>query len=210
MNSEDKQTIINRYENRLTRFGDDIRTLASGTKERQTTRFQVLQELGIVSGSSVLDLGCGLGDFYAFLSNCINGVDYTGYDISPKLIDVARHKFPDATFNVRDIQEDTSRKTFDYIVCSQVFNNILSYENNLEVAKEVISICYSKMNKGLAFDFLSDDVDYRDEGLCYYSANEVFSFCKSLSKRVCLRHDYPLFEFAVYVYPDFQGWSHSD
>lgn len=207
MNPTDKQAIIDRYEKRFAEFGEDIRTLASGTRERQLIRFQVMLELGIEPGSSVLDLGCGFADFYAFLQDQGVDVDYTGYDISPSFIATAQNKFPNANFRVCDIQDDEDPRKFDYIVCSQVFNNSLVHEDISEVAKDVISLCYNRMNKGMAIDFLSTYVDYLQEGLQYHSPEQVLSFCKELSKRVCLRHDYPLFEFTVYVYPDFHGWN---
>ena len=207
MNPADKQAIIERYEKRFAEFGEDIQALASGTRERQRTRFQVLLELGIEPGSSVLDLGCGFADFYGFLLEKNLDVDYTGYDISPAFIDAARSKYPGANLQVLDIQDDDSARNFDYIVSSQVFNNLLVHEDNLEVAFDVLSRCYEQMNKGMVFDFLSTYVDYQQEGLYHYAPEQIFTFCKGLTKRVSLRHDYPLFEFAVYLYPDFEGWA---
>ena len=137
-------------------------------------------------------------------------VDYTGYDISPELITTAQQKFPQATFRVNDIQEDESQRKFDFIVCSQVFNNRLNFEDNTKVVEDVMYRCFARMTKGMAFDFLSTYVDYRQEGLYYYSPEQMLTFCKSLSKRVCLRHDYPLFEFTAYVYRDFVGWAQRD
>lgn len=206
MNFLDKDIIIERYEKRFSLYGDDVRSLASGTRERQQMRFQVMLDLGIEPGSSILDLGCGLGDFYEFLEE--NGIDvnYTGYDLSPKFISAARKKYPQADFRIRDIQTDTDSQSFDYIVCTQVFNNNLVHEDVLEVCKDVLSICYKRATKGVAFDFLSTYVDFKQDSLYYYSPHEIFSYCKTLSKRVCLRHDYPLFEFTIYIYPDFEGW----
>lgn len=34
----------------------------------------------------------------------------------------------------------------------------------------------------------------------YYSPEEIFGFCKDLTKRVALRHDYMPYEFTVYLY----------
>ncbi len=31
---------------------------------------------------------------------------------------------------------------------------------------------------------------------------EIFNFCKTLTKRVCLRYDYMPYEFTVYLYHD--------
>src|SRR2546430_6183980 len=98
MQESDKDRIIERYNARFAEYADDIRTLASGTQERRQLRLQILSEVGLESGASVLDLGCGFGDLYAYLKS--RGLDckYTGYDINPQLIQVARRKFPEVHF----------------------------------------------------------------------------------------------------------------
>ena len=59
MNKTDKDLIIKRYRERLAKYGEDIKALALGTKERQLLRFRVLSEVGDLNNHSVLDLGCG-------------------------------------------------------------------------------------------------------------------------------------------------------
>lgn len=206
MNPIDKAQIISRYRDRLRRYGEDIRTLASGTRERQQIRFAVLSAVGDLEGASVLDLGCGFGHFYEYLINRGLRVDYTGYDICPDFVELASAKFPQAKFEVRDIQVDGIPRQFDYIISSQTFNNKLEHEDNFEVVKDVIRRCYEASEKAVAIDMLTSHVDFREDHLYYYSPEQVFSFCKTLTKRVVLRHDYPLFEFTMYLYKDFVGW----
>jgi len=206
MDPRDKDQIISRYRDRLRRYGEDIRALASGTYERQQIRFSVLSAVGDLDGTSVLDLGCGFGDFYEHLISRNLEVDYYGYDICPELVEIASAKFPQARFEVRDIQVDGIPRCFDYIVSSQTFNNRLVYEDNFELVKDVIRRCYEASDKAVAIDMLTSYVDFREDCLYYYSPEEMFNFCKTLTKRVALRHDYPLFEFTVYLYQDFVGW----
>jgi hypothetical protein len=68
---------------------------------------------------------------------------------------------------------------------------------------------YSMANQGVAVDMLTRWVDFRgnDQEAFYYDPADVLSIGKTITKRVALRHDYPLFEFCVYLYPDFVGWS---
>ncbi|NBO71410.1 hypothetical protein EBV26_13165, partial [bacterium] len=65
MNNSDKNTIIDRYRQRLDKFGPSIESLASGTIERRNIRFDILSKAGDMNGAKVLDIGSGLGDFYA-------------------------------------------------------------------------------------------------------------------------------------------------
>ena len=67
MDTRDKEIIIERYSKRFRKHGDDIQSLASGNEQRRAIRFQVLSGVGDLNNSSVLDLGCGLGDFYGYL-----------------------------------------------------------------------------------------------------------------------------------------------
>ena len=59
------------YQDRINRKvgQDNIEILSSGTSNRRDIRFQVLQEIGIKSGDRILDVGCGLGDFYSYLKS---------------------------------------------------------------------------------------------------------------------------------------------
>lgn len=205
MNDIDKQSIIKRYNDRIEKYGYNLAGMASGTEDRRKLRFQILSEIGIKNGDSVLDLGCGFGDFSDYLSNQKLLVDYTGYDINPLIIGEATKRFPNDTFAVKDvIHEDFPE--FDYIVSTSCFNLPLKTQDNYDFVLELLTTCYQHARKGVAIDFISSYVDFTHPDAFHYEPEKVFTIAKSLTKRVCLRHDYPLFEFAIYLYKDFQGW----
>ena len=68
--------------------------------------------------------------------------------------------------------------------------------------KEMINICYQNSNIGVSIDMMSKYVDFESKELFYYSPEEIFSYCKGLTKRVCLRHDYGPYEFCIQLYHD--------
>ena len=210
MKEDDKDIIVQRYQNRLNKYGQDIKALASGVKERQRIRFNVLSEVGELNNCSVLDVGCGFADFFQYLIDEGIDVDYTGYDICPDFIEVCKNRYPDADFEVKDIQTDTIQHKFDYVISSQTFNNRLMYDDNESLIKDVIKRAFEISNIGIAIDMLTTYVDFREEHLYYYNPEMIFKFCKSITKRVALRHDYPLFEFAIYMYKDFESWGKND
>ncbi len=207
MNSLDRIATVERYQKRLLSHGVGIKAMASGVTARQEIRFEVLQGIGIGSGNSVLDLGCGLGDFQGWLNSESIEVGYTGYDLVPEFVEQGSTLYPQSSFSVRDIHEVGVGGRFDYIVASQVFNHKMDHEDNLEFAKKTIETCFSACDCGLAFDFLTAHVDYREDHLYYYDPAELFSWAKTLTKRVRLVHDHPLYEFALFLYPDFDGWA---
>jgi len=55
----------------------------------QKTRFKVLSEIGDLNNKSILDVGCGFGDLYQYLSNRFHGFLYTGIDVTSLMIETA-------------------------------------------------------------------------------------------------------------------------
>lgn len=205
MKEIDKKRIIDRYNARLAQYGDDIKTLAVGPEKHRHIRHRVLCEVGLASSCSVLDVGCGFGEFYKYLNDQGINVQYVGYDINPELIDIAKKRYPMAQFEVKDIQTEPFPE-FDFIVSSSSFNHLLVDIDNYIFIEEILRVCFAHAKQGVAIDFLTKYADYETPDIFYYSPERIFSIAKKITKRVCLRHDYPLFEFCIYLFPDFQGW----
>lgn len=97
------------YEGRLRKYSDGPQELGWGT-EGQRRRFEVLEQVGIVEGAEVLDVGCGLGHLLDYFQNerSVN-VSYRGLDLSPKLIEKARELHPRIPFEVANVFSDPLR-----------------------------------------------------------------------------------------------------
>jgi trans-aconitate methyltransferase len=127
-------------------------------------------------------------------------IEYAGVDINPDLIETAKKVYQKARFVVLDLEEEDIEGSFDWVFESGIFNFKLSDNNSFiqNVLKKMFKIC----NKEIAVDFMSDYLDFKNEDAYYASPEEIFRFCKTLSRRVTLRHDYMPFEFCVYIYKD--------
>ena len=72
----------------------------------------------VPKGSRILDLGCGTGDLLAKLEPSYG----VGVDLSERIIDVAKRKFPDLKFFVGDVEDEAFISNlegpFDYILLS--------------------------------------------------------------------------------------------
>jgi trans-aconitate methyltransferase len=196
MNPDDKAEAIQRYEERLKEFGPSMKALGWRDEEQQKLRFKILAEIGDLNGKKILDVGCGFGDFYGYLKEQGINADFTGYDVTPKFIEVAREKYPDARFEVKDILADSVDETFDYVFSSGVFNHKIA--DNMTFTKAMITKMCTLSKIGVATNMMTDKVDYQDAHLFYYSPKEMEIFARGLGSTT-LRENYGLYEFSLYI-----------
>lgn len=208
----DKSAQIAYYEKLLAQYGENYRALDWNSVESQRLRYKIFKEIFIygkkASGISVLDVGCGFGDFYGFLKAegllHRNRISYHGYDISSKLLEVARKKYPEAKFELRDILEDRYVPKFDYIFCSGVFNiRTVDSQGHLEFVKEMIYRMYDLATYGVAVNFLSEgmlpsSISNADRYF-YFNPEQIINFCRYICSRFILRHDYHPGDFTIYL-----------
>ena len=192
------------YNSRLDSGLPDHKVVGWGSKESQDLRFKILSDISSLDSSSILDVGCGLGDLVLFLNNNNHNVyRYHGIDISENLIDEAKNRYKNdssVTFSHTNIDSIDNKKKYDYIFCSGCLN--LKIDNNLEYTKDVLTKMFEVCNKGVSCNFLSTYADYYADKDFHHSPEEIFTFAKSLSNKITLRHNYELYEFTIYIYKD--------
>jgi SAM-dependent methyltransferase len=97
-----------------------LETKPFGNDPRETARLLIdfgyaVQLLDLRPGMSLVELGCGPGWMTIFAAR--HGLDATGYDISPEMIDIARRRAQaeqvDARFEVGDMERLDLAKRFD-------------------------------------------------------------------------------------------------
>ena len=98
-------------------------------------------------GDKILDLGCGNGRLYKILKN--KKVEYTGIDISEKLIEIAKKEFnftegfPKPKFIVEDVLNLSPRlkdQEFDTIFAVAFLHHIPSKDLHLKVLKKCFEV----------------------------------------------------------------------
>lgn len=67
----------------------------------------------------VLDMCCGMGNFFNFLPNQHNAY---GFDIDPDAVAVAKHLYPNANIKVADLCTHTSEDSFNIVIGNPPFN----------------------------------------------------------------------------------------
>jgi len=197
MEPRDIRTVRRFYDGQYRTYGFDPRSLGwiVGSQE---IRFKELTAIGGLDGCSVLDVGCGFGDLYGYLLDRGLHINYTGVDLSPDFIDIARITYPDAAFIMADFETAPLSGKFDWAFASGTFN--LRLADNPGLIRNSLKKMFKLSKKGLAVDFLSSHAAFKDSSLHYQDPEDLLAFCETLSDRVVVKSDYRPAEFCVYVY----------
>jgi len=96
MDKRNADKLLEKTKNNYDAFADSF----SQTRDYIPAQMGRLLVGRVMEGDAVLDVGCGNGRYYPLLAK--KGARYRGIDISGKLVDIAKHKFPQGDFSVAD------------------------------------------------------------------------------------------------------------
>ena len=157
-------------------------------KKNQLKRFQTLLDIGVKSGDSVLDFGCGVGHMVEHINKTGLKVKYTGIDVNKDAIRRARNAFMVSDImgvhpmsastgiifshgSVQDIKEN-----YDWVVASGVFNYKFPKAEMIQTVNGLLD----HANKGIAFNLLEaghiihpDYVFYKKDTITHYFNNSA-------------------------------------
>jgi hypothetical protein len=207
LHPDDVSYVLSRYQKRIAEHGPTLASLNSGNEQKQALRHGVLASALRGPNPSILEVGCGLADFYKYLLDHKQDCSYRGYDIVPEYIAECQRMCPEAKFALRNIFVEGIDGTYDTIVMSQVLNNRYQRSDNMQVIRRALDLSFTHTRVSVAIDMLSTYVDFRNPDLFYYSPEEIFRMAKEIAPRVVLRHDYRAFEFCIQLYhADVEGF----
>jgi demethylmenaquinone methyltransferase/2-methoxy-6-polyprenyl-1,4-benzoquinol methylase len=115
---------------------------------------KIIKRIKLKSYENVLDLGCGTGICYPYLKEKFN--NYIGVDISPKMIEIAKRKFPKAKFMNKDFEETKLKKNFFDLVL--IFNAFPHFDKTKTVRK-VRSILKKRGKLVIAHSFKLNEIN---------------------------------------------------
>lgn len=173
-------------------------------KGRQIERFESLLTYVRRETFSILDYGCGLGQMSDYVREKFPQADYLGVDIVEDFISENNSKYDFGKFEI--INDCYCVKdNYDVIAAAGVFN-ILYVKDKTEHQKIVydnLSHLFSKANDLLSVNFMTDQVDFIQEGAFHQNVSDLYDFAKeNLTKRVVLDESYMPYEFTFHFFKD--------
>ncbi len=175
------QTLNNKfYSDSYNKHGISAKGVHWYSSDTQFLRFKIITNyIQNIHSSSIIDIGCGFGDYLSYLErNSLLPEIYLGLDCEEFMIKISSQRFPKNIFLQCDILKSSIPKA-DYLICSGTLN-ILEQDDFLKAIKN----CFKASQKGFIFNFLID------KSIHQLSLEEVFTFCKTLSKKVTISEEY--------------------
>jgi hypothetical protein len=203
-----RRAVVAHYEAALRRHGPTARGMDWKDEASQRLRFSVLCEVCDLRGRSLHDLGAGAGHLYDHLREAGLEVDYSGSDLSAEMVEAARRRHPGVRFECGDVLRHGPVARWDVLVCSGPFHVKLGCPDDAwrALVEETLRRMWAACRVAIAFNLLTDLVDFRSPDLFYQDPGTTLAFCRrELSRFVALRHDYPLHEYTVYVHREPRG-----
>jgi len=200
--AEDRK-VLQEFFTGILEAGSSHQAVGYGSEESQLTRFRVLTEIGDLSDSTILDVGCGLGRLYDYLRSAGHETaQYMGIDINWVSIHAARLASPDAKFEIQDLLKWSYLDKFDWVLASGIFN--IETPNRAEYVFKTLEAMFRACKRGVGVNFVSDwSPGAREQRTVYADPAEILDLvCRALSSKVVLRHDYRPNDFTIYVYKD--------
>jgi SAM-dependent methyltransferase len=163
---------------------------------------------------SLLDVGCGWGGLLKYSRERGRELVYTGIDVVGEMVTYCMDNYQDATFREADVFDlDPRAEQYDFVVSNAILTQRLtaSIREMDEFAKRLVSKMFSLCRHGIAFNMMSNHVNFMVDNLFYKSPLEMTAFCfDQLSPRVRLDHGYSslinqkgkYYDFTVYVFKD--------
>jgi SAM-dependent methyltransferase len=187
MSNSDQVTF---YREQIDRFGlgaEGVGWQSAGTQRR---RFAAIRKvMGTPAGHSLVDAGCGFGDFLLYLRERGEEPEsYLGLELLPEMVREARRR---TTAQIRrcDILRDRL-PVADLYVASGSMNRLNALETRLFIRR-----CWEASRRRFVFNLL-EGRGVR-EGFAYHRPREIADYCRSLGAKVRILDGYLEGDFTV-------------
>ena len=180
-----ERPVIEHYERQLAAYGPTARGMDWRDEASQTLRFDVLCAVLPLEGLSVHEVGAGAGHLLDPLQARGIAADYSGSDLSLAMLEQARRRHPGARFEHRDVLDPLPRPC-DVVLGSGLFHvkREASEESWRQFVERAVQAMFASCRRAIAFNLMSDQVDYRSPDLYYAHPGEVLDSCRRhLSRR---------------------------
>ena len=196
------------YGELFNQHGPSVDAVASGKQIYKNLRYKKLSRVFEEDDRITLhDVGFGLGHYFEFLKENLGDKEivYSGSEVTKEFVDYCRKVYPKLKFYHRDLATKPYSDLYDYLIFGGTFYHIVDTPENdfLDFIESILENSFKMCKKGMSFNFISNFVDYKFQGLFYANIDHVTKFItEKLSRYFLIDHSYPLYEFTACVYKE--------
>ncbi len=171
------------YTSAISMYGTSPKGVNWTSQQTQELRFDVLLSLLPNTIDSLVDAGCGFGDFYLYMKKKKRlPSNYLGIDSLVQMQSIASHKTQKEIL-LADVTKDSIPHA-DYYVCSGAMNILQSFETHLFIRN-----CFNASRQGFVFNLLYGEK--KSQTYNYVTRSQIDKIAQSLNvTRVETRDDY--------------------
>jgi SAM-dependent methyltransferase len=204
----DHYDIVRSCEEDFAKFGDTFEGAGWTKSEEQADRRYavMLDHIGRDQPVTLLDFGCGSARLldYAIRIGRDRQIEYSGLDLSSRVIEHCRNKHPGRTFyNLDVLAGSAGLPVFDVVILNGVFHykGDMSQEEMFDYFSNLLRAVAPHARRSLAFNVMSTHVEWTRPDLFHLPIGQATDFvADTFGRRFTVRQDYGLYEYTVYVH----------
>ena len=181
------------YQENIDTYGTSACGVAWDSEYSQKRRFSaILSSLGKLQNETLVDAGCGFGDFYLYLKEKKTLLkSYIGLDLCKPMVTEAKVRT-----GCKILECDILRQNLpmaDWYVASGSMNLLTRLETKLFIQR-----CFEKSSKGFIFNLLEGKE--REGKFSYWKTHEIKKLCEGTGGKIEIKEGYLEGDFTVILY----------
>lgn len=98
----------------------------------------IIKKINKLDVKNIADVGCGSGELLRKIMVHTKDKRLTGYDVSQKIIEINRKKYPNVDFSCLNLNEDsTNENKFDLVICCEVIEHLRNWKKSIKTLSEL-------------------------------------------------------------------------
>ncbi|MGF1718490.1 class I SAM-dependent methyltransferase [Vibrio kyushuensis] len=177
--------------------GNFSKILGWSSDKSQFARFEVIKQAANFNGKHLLDLGCGYGELYDYLSLDSQLSTYTGVDQQHQFLKAAKRRLRNERDICQFIRSDISQfiiEGADIVVASGSLNYRSRDPNYIT---KIITRMYEMAHETVIFNLLDASSFPKQTLLTGYNKQGVLFYCKTLCPNVEIIEGYANEDFTI-------------
>jgi SAM-dependent methyltransferase len=188
------------YKKSFAKYGPTPKALKWQSQKAAEQRYRQIISGISFNGESVLDVGCGFGDLIPWLKKS-GKISYTGIDLMPEFIKVARERYPEYCFIVGNYFHNPLKEKFDIIIACGCLNS--NVKDNLIWRQKAIKTMFEHSCKAVIFNMAGchpQPTTAAKSNVWFADSVEILKYCLTLSPKVIFRSHYAKREFTIFCF----------